>query len=374
MKNLFFYGTLRHEALLETVLGDAGVAALRPAQLPGYRAYWADGHGFPFLTQEPGGQAIGLLAEGLSDDAIARLDFYEGGFGYGLHPVTVQTDHGPVAAQVWLVPDGTYDRGAPFDLDDWARRRAALNVRAAAEVMGLYGTRSAAEVARMYPMIEMRAQSWVMGRTEQVPDAPGGMTRADVDLIDSQTPYIDYFAVETQRLRFRKFSGDMGPEVHYGSFVATDAALVLPYDPVRDRVMLVEQFRMGPQVRGDRVPWQLEPIAGRIDADETPEQTARREALEEAGLELRGLELISRAYPSPGCSNEYFHTYLGLADLPEDAAGVGGLLAESEDIRSHILSFDAAMDMADRGEIRVVPLLMALYWLARHRDRLRAGA
>ncbi|MEZ5676203.1 MAG: hypothetical protein R3D81_13555 [Thalassovita sp.] len=96
--------------------------------------------------------------------------------------------------------------------------------------------------------------------------------------------------------------------------------------------------------------------------------------MEEAELELRGLELISRAYPSPGCSNEYFHTYLGLADLPEDAAGVGGLLAESEDIRSHILSFDAAMGMADRGEIRVVPLLMALYWLARHRDRLRAGA
>jgi ADP-ribose pyrophosphatase len=374
MTNLFFYGTLRHEALLQTVLGDAGVVALRPARLPDYRAYWADGHGFPFLTPEPGAEAIGLLAEGLSDAAIARLDFYEGGFGYGLHPVQVQASDGPVSAQVWLVPEGQYKRGAVFDLADWIERRAALNIRAASEVMSLYGLRSAEDVARMYPMIEMRAHSWVMGSMEQVPDAPGGMTRADVDVIDCHQPYIDYFAVEAQRLRFRKFSREMGPVVNYASFVATDASLVLPYDPVRDRVMLVEQFRMGPLVRGDRVPWQLEPIAGRIDAGETPEQTARREALEEAGLELQGLELISRAYPTPGCSNEYFHTYLGLADLPDNAAGLGGLLAESEDIRSHILSFDAAMAMADRGEIRVVPLLMALYWLARQRDRLRAGA
>ncbi len=374
MTNLFFYGTLRHRALLETVLGHAAACTLTPARLSDYCAYLVKGQGFPFLAEEPGADCPGLLAEGLSEEEIARLDFYEGGFGYALHPVTVQTADGPRPAKVWLTPAGQFEPDGVFDLDSWERHRAAINMRAAVDVMAMYGRRTTQEVAAQYPMIEVRASSHVLGRAEPVPDAPGGLSRDDVEVLERDQPYVSFFAVESQRLRFRQFDGKMGPEVQYASFVATDAALVLPYDPVRDRVLLVEQFRMGAHVRGDRVPWQLEPIAGRVDAGETPDQTAYREALEEAGLHLKDLRVIHRGYPSPGCSDEYFHTYLGIADLPDDLAGTGGLLDENEDIRSHVLPFEKAMAMLERGEIRVVPLAMALLWLARHRDRLRAGA
>jgi nudix-type nucleoside diphosphatase (YffH/AdpP family) len=157
-------------------------------------------------------------------------------------------------------------------------------------------------------------------------------------------------------------------------FVATDAALVLPYDPVRDRVMLVEQLRMGPVARGDRAQWQLEPIAGRVDPGESPEDAAHREAQEEAGLTLRKLEKIAEVYASPGDSTEFFYIYLGLADLPDGSTGVNGLEVENEDIRSHLIGFDALMTMVDQLEAANAPLVIAAYWLARHRERLRLEA
>jgi nudix-type nucleoside diphosphatase (YffH/AdpP family) len=374
MKNLLLYGTLRCEALLRAVLGREPDFKLVTAVLPGHGAFVAKGRRFPFLEPDNSLECTGLLALGVKGEALERLTFYEGGFGYDLVPVEVQTDAGLIQAEVWMAPTGTFDRGGPFDLADWQDKHEAINIRAAGEVMQWRGRKSATEVAEIYPMIEMRAASYILGQREQVPDAPSGLTRADVQTNARSYPYAHYFAVEAYKLNYRRFDGSFSEEVSYASFGATDAALVLPYDPVRDRVLLVEQFRMGPWTRGDRVPWQLEPVAGRVDAGETPESTAMREAQEEAGLELKGLELISRGYPSPGCSNVYFYTYLGLADLPDGAAGTGGLATENEDIRSHVLGFEEAMQMLARGEIRVVPLQMALFWLANHRDRLRAGA
>ena len=98
-----------------------------------------------------------------------------------------------------------------------------------------------------------------------------------------------------------------------------------PYDPVRDTVMLVEQFRFGPHARGDARSWSLEPIAGRIDPFETPEVAVRREAAEEARLSLHALHRIGRYYVSPGAVTEYLITYVGIANLPASAEGVSGL-------------------------------------------------
>ena len=138
--------------------------------------------------------------------------------------------------------------------------------------------------------------------------------------------------------------------------------------------MLVEQIRMGPLARGDRSVWQLEPIAGRIDAGETAEQAAYREAREEADLTLTELLPVAEAYASPGNATEFHYIYVGLADLPDSATGVSGKEDENEDIRSHMLSFDALMQMVDDMQAANTPLLVAALWLARHRDRLRKSA
>jgi ADP-ribose pyrophosphatase len=123
-------------------------------------------------------------------------------------------------------------------------------------------------------------------------------------------------------LSHRRFDGGMSPLITREIFISGDAVTVLPYDPVRDRVLLIEQFRTGALGRGDPLPWQLEAIAGRIDPGEAPEDAARREAVEEAGLMLGRLEPVAEYYPSPGAMTEYIYSYVALCDLPDGVAGV----------------------------------------------------
>ena len=202
----------------------------------------------------------------------------------------------------------------------------------------------------------------------------GDLGRDDVHLIQARKRYEGFFNVEELDLRFRKFDGSMSDPVNRAVFVGVDCAIVLPYDPVRDRVLLVEQFRPGAFLRGDPNPWTVEPIAGRIDPGEEPEDAARREAEEEAGVALSELRAISAAYPSPGTTTEHFFVFLGLCSLPDGVAGLGGEVDEAEDIRSHVMEwadFDRALN---QGDFRLLPLIMAGHWLARNRASLRPNA
>ena len=175
-------------------------------------------------------------------------------------------------------------------------------------------------------------------------------------------------------MRHPRFDGSPSEAVTRGAFIAYDAALVLPYDPVTDRVHLVEQMRYGPLLRGDPRPWVLEPVAGLVDAGEAPIEAARREAAEEAGLVLADIREMTQGYAAPGYSTEFYHCFLAICDLPEASGGIGGLASEHEDIRSHVLPFEAAMALLDSGEINTAPLVMMLLWLARHRPELRREA
>jgi hypothetical protein len=71
---------------------------------------------------------------------------------------------------------------------------------------------------------------------------------------------------------------------------------------------------------------------------------------------------------------EYLYSFVGLADLPDGSAGLGGLAEEHEDIRAHLLPFDDLMALVDSGEVQTAPLLVTIYWLAANRERLRADA
>lgn len=183
-----------------------------------------------------------------------------------------------------------------------------------------------------------------------------------------------FFGLEVLTLTHRRFDGAMSPPIRREVFVSGDAVTVLPYDPVRDRVLLVEQLRAGPQGRGDPLPWQLEAIAGRIDPGETPEDCARREAVEEAGLVLGRLEEVAAYYPSPGAMTEFIYSYVAPCDLPDGVAGVFGQADEAEDIRGQLVPFDQLMAAVAGGEIGNAPLILTALWLQRERGRLRANA
>ncbi|MGR3501120.1 NUDIX domain-containing protein [Pseudaestuariivita sp.] len=219
---------------------------------------------------------------------------------------------------------------------------------------------------------QMRAWSRVLARRDLLRDL--AEAPRDVALTNEGYGHGGFFALKTCDVAHARFDGREMAPTRREVFTAFDAALVLPYDPVQDCVLLVEQFRIAPHLRGSRTAWVLEPIAGLVDAGEEPEEAARREAEEEAGLALKSLELIARGYPSPGASTEFYHMFLGLADLPESAEGLGGLDAEGEDIRAHRMTFDAFLEMVDINRLSAMPLAMMGHWLARHRPRLRQAA
>ena len=373
MRAQFFYGTLCHPPLLEAVLGR--VPPMRAARLPDHAVRWAEGESFPMILPEAGAEAIGVYVPDITAGEAARLDFYEGGFGYEVHPVDVLHDGVQAPALVYMPQPGLWRPGAPWRLQDWAETWGAVVVETARDFLAQQGRRTSAEVLARYPMMLTRAGARLRARHDP---GPASLRRApqpeDVAVAGLAQPHAGFFAVEEARLAFRRFAGGMGPEVRREAFVMGDAVTVLPYDPVSDRVLVVEQFRAGAWARGDANPWSLEPIAGRIDGGETPEGAARREAREEAGLELRNLRFVARYYPSPAAVTEYLYSYVALADLPDGAAGLGGLEAEAEDIRAHVVGFDRLMALVASGEVQNGPLLVTALWLSRHRDGLRSGA
>ncbi|WP_372886763.1 NUDIX domain-containing protein [Shimia sp.] len=378
MKSLFFYGTLRYVPLLSLVLGrSVEELDLAPASLPGHGVVWADEQSFPMIV-EATGAAPGLLVRGLSEADLARLDFYEGGFGYDLRPMRVDTHEagakGSEACEVYFPHPGRWQPGAPWSLEDWIARSGEMTLHAAREVMGYFGSHAPDDLARMFPMIRARATARVNARAKNLALSPGGFGEADVEVTGVARPYVDFYALDEFDLSFRRYDGGQSDMVRRAVFVATDAVIVLPYDPRRDRVLLIEQFRPGPFARGDSRPWQLEPIAGRIDSGESPQDTAHREAREEAGLTLHGLHEVAHCYASPGCSTEYFDIFIGITDLPDSVVGIAGLDSEAEDIRSYLFDFDALMRMIDDMQAANAPLVLAGLWLARHRARLRGGA
>ena len=183
--------------------------------------------------------------------------------------------------------------------------------------------------------------------------------------------YKGFFSVEEHDLSYRKFNNQQSSILTRSALISSDAVIVLPYDPVNDRILLIEQFRAGPYVKGDENPWVLEPIAGLIDEGETPESAGIREAQEEAHLEIKRLELVARSYPSPGISTEFFHQYIGIVELLDSSDLIAGLSSENEDIRSHIFEYEQFFEMIESGKVNVGPLILLGLWLSKNRTRLR---
>lgn len=194
----------------------------------------------------------------------------------------------------------------------------------------------------------------------------------DVELIGREALLRAHLEVDRFRFRHRLFRGGMSGEVKREVLVRGPAVVVLPYDPGRDRVVLVEQFRIGAYANGE-AGWLLEAIAGLVEPGEEPADVAKREAREEAGLALDRVFHVLDYYPSPGALSELAKLYWAPAELDDSVGGVHGLDDEHEDIRVHLLSFDEAMRTLAEGRMRSSTGVIALQWLALNRERIRAG-
>ncbi|TDP46094.1 NUDIX domain-containing protein [Zavarzinia compransoris] len=190
-----------------------------------------------------------------------------------------------------------------------------------------------------------------------------------VEILSREIVHQGFYPKTVIRLKHRRFDGGMSEEISRDILEQGGAAVVLPYDPVSGRVLLIEQFRPAPLMMGDD-PWMLEAVAGRTEDGEDPAATAGREMVEEAGIEASALVRAGIGYPSPGCLKEVATVYVGRCDLGRYQPGTHGLADEHEDIRTLVVTVDEALAMAAAGTLRSLPALVALYWLALNRASL----
>lgn len=370
MTRYFLFGTLLWDDLLRDVAGaDVGVSR---ATLAGWSVERAAAGDWPVLV--PGGTATGYLTATLDEAARARLDWYEVAFGYVPEAVTVEGPEGRVAALVYREAGGPGGSGEPWTLTDWVARHGARTRLAAAEVMRGLGQVTGEQIARRRGVIQARAQGIASARNHRRPTTVGCDGEAvSVEVARVNYVYEGFHRVEEWQIDHPRFDGTRSGFLDRAISHVTDAATVLPYDPVRDRVLVVEQIRVGALAKGDPLPWMLEPVAGLIDAGETADAAAVRETREEAGVNVtpQDLHFVGRYYPSPGGLAQILYSYVAVCDLPDGAGGLHGLVEESEDIRAHLLPLDDLLAMIPTGEAVNAPLIISAQWLALNRDRLR---
>ncbi len=370
MIDLFFYGTLRYLPVLECVLGrSTSQLNTTVAYLDDHEVRDAAGHHFPTICHAPGARTEGLLVRDLDADDLESLAHYEAGFSCDIDACQVTTSDGVVCeAQIFSPETDTWATGDIWDFESWQKTWGALSLRSTEEVMAWKGRRTPEQMAASLHSIRNRASAWVaLQQEEEHPDHP---LERDVVVHAHKREYVNYFAMDEMDLQFRRFDGTMSEVINRGAFLVGRASAVLPYDPWRDEILLIQQFRASVFIAGDKQPWLWEAVAGVIDPGESPEEAAIREAEEEAGIVIKQLEPVARTFPSSGSMGEIVHHFVGVGSFEQVAAG-GGLASEGEDIRHRVLSFDSFMEGIDAGKYRDGPLVTCALWLSRHRDRLR---
>jgi len=191
----------------------------------------------------------------------------------------------------------------------------------------------------------------------------------DVRVLGEETAWSGYFSVRRLTLQHRCFAGGWSEPQVREVFDRGDAVGVLPYDPVTDSVVLIEQFRPG-ALRGNDSPWMLELIAGVVEQGESDAEVAHREAMEEAACELSELVPIATVLPSAGACSEQVRLFCGRVR----SAGIGdvhGADQEGEDILVHAVSREDALQLVARDRIPNGHTLIALQWLQINGEALR---
>lgn len=195
-------------------------------------------------------------------------------------------------------------------------------------------------------------------------------THKDVSVKPVKNLYKGFFQVDLYQFEHALFAGGKSELISREILERGDAIAVLPYDPISDTVLLIEQIRIG-AIKSKHSPWLLECIAGMTDGSDDYESVVKKEAYEEAGLNLTELEFMLSYLSSPGGTTERLHLYLARADLSDVESGLYGLETEGEDIKTHVLSVDDALTRLNNGEMDNAATVICMQWLALNHEKMK---
>lgn len=192
-------------------------------------------------------------------------------------------------------------------------------------------------------------------------ETPIKYNKNDVEIISKRKLFNGFFQMVEYRFRHRLFEGGWSQEITREVFERGHAGVILPYDPITDSVVLIEQIRL-PAIETSETPWLLEAIAGMIEPNETVLNVIHREADEEAGLVIGRTEKALSYLSSPGGTSERMYVYVGEVDSTQ-ASGIHGLKSENEDIRVHVVSREQAYQWVEDGVIDNAATVIVIQWL-----------
>jgi ADP-ribose pyrophosphatase len=200
-------------------------------------------------------------------------------------------------------------------------------------------------------------------------------TSPDVIIESDETVWNGRFSLHIVKFRQRRFDGAFSGTRTWELLRRGTAAAVLPYDPVTDMVVTIEQFRL-PAFAAGLHPVLVELAAGLTDGTESPETTILRESREEMGLEVETLEKIGDFLLTPGGCDEMCTIFAGRVRLgeigPDGVLGTGGLASEHEDILVRALPARVVIERALAGAYPNSVATIGLLWFASRREWLRA--
>lgn len=191
-----------------------------------------------------------------------------------------------------------------------------------------------------------------------------------IEVKSRTTPYRGYMRLDIYKFRHQVFDRGWSEEVSREVLERGHCVAVIPYDPDRDEVVLLEQFRIGAYTAPGMSPWQIECVAGVIEPHQTAMESAVRETQEEAGAEIIDLEPVYTYLSSPGFTSETLSLYCARVEA-RNLGGVFGLAHEGEYIRVFVVPAEEAFRLLDEHRIENSMTIIALQWLRHHRVRLR---
>jgi ADP-ribose pyrophosphatase len=194
-------------------------------------------------------------------------------------------------------------------------------------------------------------------------------------VIDSvETVWNGRFPLQRVVFRNRRFDGKLSGSRIWELWRRGNAAAVLPYDPITDQVVVIQQFRL-PALAAGQDPIMVELAAGLAETGEAPETIVRREAVEEMGLAVGRLHRIGTFVLTPGGADEACTLFAAHVTVPPTGPngliGYGGLASEQEDIQVRAMSASVAIEAAIAGSYPNSVTTIGLLWLAARRDWLR---
>ena len=158
-----------------------------------------------------------------------------------------------------------------------------------------------------------------------------------------------------------------GSETERHIMLNRSAASVLPFDPERRVALVVSMPRAAVIYAGE--PDMLEAIGGALDGED-PASCIKREAFEEAGVELADLEHVGRIWTMPSNSTEQIDYYLAPYGAADRTGEGGGAADEQEHIRVHEPTLAELWQMLEDKQLRDGKLVLLLQALRMKRPEL----